>query len=230
MIDGVGSPVFSALSIPPIEAPPRSCREEVIQSSREQFSSPRGPIEEAITAELKINPDAVYEEPEPKRKTTTYRPKAPQGGGAPAPTRPRPRPALPPMEAEAMLPEHGTPDRQPRQNTQGTPPRRPMPQERPAPAAGAKTAEDLRSILRRMTEEANKGKAVKAAEKQAGIQASVAEATRPAPPQAPAQPRPQPVPQAAPAPAPRAAEQPAPAKKPFEVPEADLRNLFKEDI
>ncbi|MEJ0053564.1 MAG: type IV secretion system DNA-binding domain-containing protein [bacterium] len=55
MIDGVGSPPFSAVTIPPIEAPPVSYRNEVIASSRAQFTSPREGIESAIVAELEAS-------------------------------------------------------------------------------------------------------------------------------------------------------------------------------
>ncbi len=52
MIDGVGSQPFSAVTIPPIEAPPVSYREQVIASSRTQFTAPRAGIEKAIIEEL----------------------------------------------------------------------------------------------------------------------------------------------------------------------------------
>lgn len=52
MIDGVGSAPFSAVTIPPIEAPPMSYREQVIVSSRAQFTAPRAGIENAIIKEL----------------------------------------------------------------------------------------------------------------------------------------------------------------------------------
>lgn len=52
MIDGVGSAPFSAVTIPPIEAPPVSYREQVIAESRKQFTAPRAGIEKAIVDEL----------------------------------------------------------------------------------------------------------------------------------------------------------------------------------
>src|SRR3989344_1436254 len=52
MIDGVGSAPFSAVTIPPIEAPPVSYREQVITSSREQFTSLRSGVESVIIKEL----------------------------------------------------------------------------------------------------------------------------------------------------------------------------------
>jgi len=52
MIDGVGSRPFSAVTIPPIEPPARTFREEVIASSRKQFAGVRARIEEALIHEL----------------------------------------------------------------------------------------------------------------------------------------------------------------------------------
>ncbi len=61
MIDGVGSPPFSAVTIPPIEAPPTVYREEVIAASRTQFSTPRAGVENAIAEQL--NESLVSEAP-----------------------------------------------------------------------------------------------------------------------------------------------------------------------
>ncbi len=52
MIDGVGSAPFSAVTIPPIEAPPVSYREQIISSSRAQFTARRGGVENTIMEEL----------------------------------------------------------------------------------------------------------------------------------------------------------------------------------
>ena len=52
MIDGVGSRPFSAITIPPIEPPPRIYMQEVIQASRTQFGRPRKEVEDAIAAVL----------------------------------------------------------------------------------------------------------------------------------------------------------------------------------
>lgn len=53
MIDGVGSPPFSAMTIPPIDPPSRSYKKEVVASSRMQFAGKRAEIEHAIFEELK---------------------------------------------------------------------------------------------------------------------------------------------------------------------------------
>jgi energy-coupling factor transporter ATP-binding protein EcfA2 len=48
MIDGVGSPPFSATTMSPFEAPPQRFVDGVIQSSRDQFTKPRKVIEEEL--------------------------------------------------------------------------------------------------------------------------------------------------------------------------------------
>ena len=48
MIDGVTSSPFSAVTIPPIEKQPQSYREEVLESSRQQFARPRVSVEAEI--------------------------------------------------------------------------------------------------------------------------------------------------------------------------------------
>lgn len=50
MIDGIGSPPFSATTLPPIENQGTSCRDMVIHASRQQFAKPRAEVEAAITA------------------------------------------------------------------------------------------------------------------------------------------------------------------------------------
>ncbi|MFI5260581.1 MAG: type IV secretion system DNA-binding domain-containing protein [Candidatus Paceibacteria bacterium] len=52
MIDGVGSAPFSAVTIPPIEQPPVSHREEIIAMSRKQFTAARVDVEKAVVDEL----------------------------------------------------------------------------------------------------------------------------------------------------------------------------------
>lgn len=75
MIEGVGSRPFSAVTLPPIEAPPRSYRNEVVATSRTQFAVRRAVIEEALFSDL--NPtDAPPPEPEPKKE---YAPRRPEG-------------------------------------------------------------------------------------------------------------------------------------------------------
>ena len=53
MIDGVGSPPFSAETIPPIESPHISYREDVVMHSREAYGRPREEVEAVIAAKQK---------------------------------------------------------------------------------------------------------------------------------------------------------------------------------
>ena len=49
MIDGIGSVPFSARTLPPIAKPVISFKQEIIESSREQFASPKSGVEKEIT-------------------------------------------------------------------------------------------------------------------------------------------------------------------------------------
>lgn len=50
MIDGIGSPPFSAVTLPPIEKLPISYKDVVVASSRKQFAHPRAEVETAVLA------------------------------------------------------------------------------------------------------------------------------------------------------------------------------------
>lgn len=50
MIDGMGSAPFSATTLPPVETPVVSYRDMVIARSRENFTKPRGEVEQMVTA------------------------------------------------------------------------------------------------------------------------------------------------------------------------------------
>ncbi|OGG59266.1 hypothetical protein A2765_06650, partial [Candidatus Kaiserbacteria bacterium RIFCSPHIGHO2_01_FULL_56_24] len=82
MIDGVGSRPFSARTLPSIEPPPVSYREQVIAASREQYSSPRAGVEEVIYAELAAAPAPAPPTARPARRPLS----------SPAPVRELPAP------------------------------------------------------------------------------------------------------------------------------------------
>jgi hypothetical protein len=86
MIDGVGSPPFSATTLPPFDASPEDNTSRVIASSREQFGRPRAEVEKAITDWQDAVP-LVMDAPKPK-----YGKPAPHRPASPAPA-PRPAPA-----------------------------------------------------------------------------------------------------------------------------------------
>jgi hypothetical protein len=82
MIDGVGSAPFSAVTIPPIEAPLENFREQVIRASRAQFAQPRAGVEKAIIDELMASQQA--EAPADARMKKRP-PTKPMGSKPPAP-------------------------------------------------------------------------------------------------------------------------------------------------
>ena len=116
MIDGVGSPPFSAETIPPIEVPAISYRNDVITNSREAFGRARADVEAAIG---KKQTDFVAPPREKKERSgNTYgtrprdevpRPVAPAPATAPRPSyvasalaRPEARPPVPRVVSEAV--------------------------------------------------------------------------------------------------------------------------------
>lgn len=63
MIDGVGSPPFSATTLPPFDPPPHNFTEEVLKNSRAQFGNSRADVEAAIA---KTHEDAEAPAAKPK--------------------------------------------------------------------------------------------------------------------------------------------------------------------
>ena len=254
MIDGVGSAPFSAVTIPPIEAPKVSYRDRIIEASREQFTAPRAGIEQAILDELMAS--AASEAPfdarmkkkpaaQPFPRTSEGASRAPERREAPvhttppAPMAPRAETPFPPRtEASRPLMPEQRRERAPRE-----PVRELAPLPRPTPAA--KSPEDLKAILRTMTAKTAVEREQKQSSNQQSLKGALAgvleknklAANRPPAPPAAAAPE---------ASAPAAAEPPretppalsipvpvpppAPPdveKKPFEIPEEDLRKVLK---
>lgn len=71
MIDGVGSPPFSATTLPPFDLPRERFAREVMESSRRAYGKPRAEVEEAIKKWHEADPHAP--EPKPKRPSTSFR-------------------------------------------------------------------------------------------------------------------------------------------------------------
>ncbi len=96
MIDGVGSPPFSATTIAPFDAPPQSFVNEVIANSRTQFGKSRAEVERAIQQVQDENP-LVMEAPKKKTysngngNSSSATSSAPRAMPAPAPA-PEPAP------------------------------------------------------------------------------------------------------------------------------------------
>lgn len=140
MIDGIGSRPFSAVTIPPIEAPSRSYRQEVIDSSRAQFATARTGIETALFSRLaEAAEEAAAMHKAASAGPATKRPQ--QGQNRPQATAPR---------REERRPEQ-------------------RPPERPQPKAAERSAEDLKAILRATVEKAQNDKGKKEEGKQASL-------------------------------------------------------------
>jgi hypothetical protein len=153
MIDGVGSAPFSAVTIPPIEAPPTSHKDEVIASSRAQFTAVRAGIESAISTELMASLGSEA----PMDARMRRKPPA------------RPMPTIqavnaePPSVSQRSLPDRQAGSdlhvRQPTDSARPFAPRSPTPQApreqvkefTPRPPVVHKSADDLKSILRTMS-------------------------------------------------------------------------------
>ena len=207
MIDGVGSRPFSAVTIPPIEAPAVSYRKDVVEASRTTFGNPRHDVEGVIIADLSSIPPP--EAPAPRRG-------APVRSGAPT----RANAPLP-AQASAPLP-------QPRRAEPERPPLRREREERPAPPS--KSAEDLKSILRSMTAKTSADTRAQMQKQETSLKGALADVlaksapreTRPAPPKHEA-----PVEPSSRAPEPPPSPAPPEARKPFEVPEHELKRILK---
>jgi hypothetical protein len=148
MIDGVGSQPFSAVTIPPIEAPPVSYREEVIASSRAQFTAQRSGIEKLIIEELAASTAA----PMPPDARMKRRPVVSQN-----------REVNPPI-AEPQRPIVSQ--------------EKPSLVQRPAtmrPPLATKSADDLKSILRTMTAKNSAEKEQKQTQNQQSLKGTLAE-------------------------------------------------------
>ncbi|MES2995162.1 MAG: type IV secretion system DNA-binding domain-containing protein [Patescibacteria group bacterium] len=215
MIDGIGSRPFSAVTIPPIDQPPRSFRPEVIESSRTHFGNPRAGIEEAIYSELTLTANEEPPEPPVKKYPPKYPPKE-----SSANDRPRPSPST---ARPAPRPQSDAPRRDPRPE-----PRRE--EVRSVPPSSNKSAEDLKAILRSTMANAKSAKEEKGTQTHTSLKSALAgvieKESRPEPP------RPQ---QRNDRPKPPEPRPPTPERRPeepksdaFEVPENVLRDIFKD--
>lgn len=199
MIDGVGSPPFSAVTLPPIEPPPLSYRQPVIEHSRTQFTVSRTVIESKIVEDLMQSSAAEL----PADARTQKRVYGPPGGARPVrrADAPAPRP-------DRERPASTTPSRPPEHHVERTFEKRP--ESSPSP----KTAEDLRSILRTLTGTHAQSVEKKHAEQKQSLQETVRTVTT-------AENRP--VAQS------EAKSVPNSSSGPYEVPEETLRTVLRGD-
>ena len=225
MIDGVGSAPFSAVTIPPIEPPPVSYRDAIIESSRSQFAAPREGIESAIGAELAeslaapapVDARMVRFGPAPKRAPSDVKRfpaaspvvrKEPEKPLVRDPREDRPVLAKPPVERTELRPirESG-------------------PAPRPLAPRATQTPEDLKTILRTMTAKTGVEREQKKTHNQESLKgalASVLGKAEKAP--VPTPPKREEVRKEEKPPAPHVSDT---KKGPFEVPEDTLRKVLK---
>lgn len=168
MIDGVGSPPFSATTLPPFDEPPERFVEQVIANSRERYGKPRAEVEahiekwhgqEPFVAEA---PKPRYPKPAPKPAPAPRTTPAPAPVAAAAPMPPPPAPPKNPQElgerlahqhsmaaSKAMRPE---PPLGPARDKPAPRPPRPAAPQKP-PLEGATSLRDaLAAVVRKPTE------------------------------------------------------------------------------
>ncbi|MFZ2984170.1 MAG: TraM recognition domain-containing protein, partial [Minisyncoccia bacterium] len=252
MIDGVGSAPFSAVTIPPIEAPAVSHKEAIIASSREQFTAERAGIESSIVEELMAS--ATSEAPadarmkkkpaqyaaehreqqrEPQKEQRTEirpvqsRPFTPrEEHPSPRPTESAPRPFREPQRGPTT-PFVPHPLHKAMESTAREQERAPMP--RPLPTPAPKSPEDLKAILRTMVTKTDAERGQKISEHQQSLKGALAgvlaKSKQDTPVAVPEKPKPPEVHK----PASITEETPHElhAKKPFEISEDQLRKVLK---
>jgi hypothetical protein len=233
MIDGVGSRPFSAITLPPIEPPSKTFRDEAIASSRNNFGAARDVIESQIMEEL-TSEDTPDPNEEAKKNVKPSENRSPERRPT-APSESRPQIASRPAPREASS---GAPRAS--QESRSSSPR----PQTPRPEPKAKTSEDLKAILRSMTAQAPKKEEQKSSQSATSAQSGSLKSAlsdilkQPAPQSSALRPqqRPQPSRQLPPPhmpkqlvpEAPRAEAPKADSRKPFEVPEETLKALFRD--
>jgi hypothetical protein len=107
MIDGVGSPPFSATTLTPFDPPPERFVERVIETSRQTYSRPRVEVEDAIKKWHEEDPMEPLQKPKyvPERKPGAS--SASRSSSAPRAATPRsePRPSAPKPEPRPQAPK-----------------------------------------------------------------------------------------------------------------------------
>ncbi len=240
MIDGVGSRPFSATTLPRIEPPLVSYRQAVIEESRNQFGGVRSSIEESIMTELTTEHDPGPPDPKPKSdrytkvdrsftrstdapRTDTVRSEAPRPDRAPSTPKPPVVSERSTSPARSASPSRPTNSERPRESHDPI-----IPVARTVSPPATRSADDLKSILRKMTAEnkpAEKSPATNASKPQTGSETNRANNSKGDLKDALAGV----LGKAQAVPVPNTPRESNSAKaKPFEVPEDTLKALFKE--
>ncbi|MEO6536128.1 MAG: type IV secretion system DNA-binding domain-containing protein [Candidatus Paceibacterota bacterium] len=247
MIDGVGSRPFSAITLPRIEPPQKTYKQEVIEASRQQFGNKRAQIEETILNELSSTDGQSGPVEAPAKRPAAKRPITSGGGGTPAPRRDAPSrehssqphisgssfnseqrqaPARPREPLRAVLPRDNAHEHDRNRESQG--PRREersfnQPSHNSAPPPASKNSEDLKAILRGMAASATKEKEKKTEDKAAPLKGVLADVLKSADEKPAQPPRRENTPEAT-------RPEPKSEAKPYEVDESTLRAIFNEKL
>jgi len=200
MIDGVGSQPFSAVTIPPIEAPPVSYREQAIASSQEQFTAPRAGVEGAIMEELVTSAESEAPFDARMRKRPT-----------------RPTFVAPREQVKESVPRMSDTVHQTRPTSEVG---RTTSYNTPRPAVATKSPEDLKAILRTMTTKTGAEKEQKQTDQKQSLKGALAEVLKKSEQEIQK-------PVAVQSPQVLAQTTNVGEKKPFEVPEDALRKVLK---
>jgi len=241
MIDGVSSPPFSAVTLPPIKKEPISHVKEIITSSRASFAKPRAEVEEEIKNwHMPINSakpsggangSAPSSSSAPSSRPYSPRPSERPAGDFRTSSSSRPRPS-----ASSDVPRPQAPHREaprpvaPQQVSQPAPQPAPQPVEQPAPRAHHTEPRKVMSLESlKQKEEPKIAKKAPSAENVAGLRDALLSVLKEAPKSAPTI-------SAAPSssvpskPTTEVIPEPiAKSEKPNEVPEEVLRKILQVD-
>lgn len=173
MIDGIGSQPFSAVTLPPVERPHMSCKNMVIAASRKNYARRREEVDKLIIdlhTPIKVEPKKSNSQYAAERKgePVAAKPAAPTHTAKPAeaahaprhqqdqPPQQAPRPKeqpkaemLPRVEASERAPETKRNEERPRPRAEE---RRREPETHKRPPQPAKSPEDLKAVLARLSQ------------------------------------------------------------------------------
>lgn len=160
MIDGIGSAPFSATTLPPISHVGDTFKNQIIESSRKQFAHPRSGVEAIIAAWLApIIDDSSLRRSKEKEVVKNDREARPANSSKPshssAPTEnTTPRPSLERKEYTPR-PSNDRPNRNEHDNSFSN--RQPKQTEKLV-SSPSKSLEELRAVLRQISDKENQGK------------------------------------------------------------------------
>jgi len=216
MIDGIGSQPFSAVTLPPVERPQMSCKGMVIAASRKNNARPREEVEKIIAdlhTPVKVEPKKSNSQYVAERKGENGpKPTAPAAKVVEVPEKPNhapvqnntartPHPAktesFPKTETKERAPEVKRVEERPRvQNGE----RKREPEGHKRPPQAAKSPEDLKAVLARLSQ-SGEAKGVKTvAPDKSPLRSALADVLKQVDTKGPEAPVPTPAPAPAPAP------------------------------